>query len=190
MRISAGLLKGRKIGAGKISLKKGGDGYRPTSSKVREAIFDILRSDIEDASFLDLYAGSGTVGFEALSRGAARCCFVESNPRRFREIVSSIEMMGLNNKAQAYREKALDFLGRASRSGNVFGIIFADPPYGSEETGEIFRFLDEDGLLQPDGVVMIEHSSKKVLGKSGRSLRMVRNYRYGDTMLTLFRKDI
>jgi 16S rRNA (guanine966-N2)-methyltransferase len=190
VRISAGLLKGKRIGAGRISPKRGGkDGYRPTSSKVREAIFDILRNEIEDASFLDLYAGSGTVGFEALSRGAARCCFVEQDPRRFSEIVSSVKRMGLDERAVAFRKNASDFLGKASKAGMTFGIIFADPPYVSEETGGILNLLDAGGILERGGVLMIEHSSKKVIGDDGRSLRLVRNYRYGDTMLTLFRRD-
>lgn len=191
MRISAGVLKGRKITAGKISRRREGrEGFRPTSAKVREALFNILRHDIEGAAFLDLYAGSGAVGFEALSRGVARCCLVEDNPRRFMEIVSSVERMGLGKKAFVFREKASAFLRRASGSGMTFGIIFADPPYASEEIEGIFSVLDDGSALQPDGILMVEHSSKKVLADTGRSLRLVRNYKYGDTTLTLFRKGL
>lgn len=191
MRISAGVLKGRKIAPGKISRRREGrEGFRPTSAKVREALFNILRHDIEGAAFLDLYAGSGAVGFEALSRGAARCCLVEDNPRRFMEIVSSVERMALGKKAFVFREKASAFLRRASGSGMTFGIIFADPPYASEEIEEILPVLDDGSALQPDGILMIEHSSKKVLSDTGRSLRLVRNYKYGDTTLTLFRKGL
>ncbi len=189
MKISAGLLKGRKIGSRKMFAKREGDeGFRPTSSKVREAIFDILRHDIQDAAFLDLYAGSGTVGFEALSRGAARCCFVERDQRRFKELVSSVKQMGLDDRAVAFREEASDFLGRVSKSGMTFGIIFADPPYWSEEISGIFHVIDEGPVLLENGILMIEHPSKKVLVETGGSLRLVRNYKYGDTMLTLFRK--
>jgi 16S rRNA (guanine966-N2)-methyltransferase len=191
LRISAGLLKGRKIGSGKISSKMERDeGFRPTSSKVREAIFNILQNDIEDAAFLDLYAGSGTVGFEALSRGAVRCCFVEQNARRIEEIISSAKRMGLDNRVVVFREKASDFLRRASKSGTTFRIIFADPPYASDEISEIFALLDEGGVLDQDGILMVEHSSKKVFGDTGRTLRLIKNYKYGDTMLTLFRKGL
>lgn len=189
MKISAGLLKGRRIRSGTISSRKGAKaGYRPTSSKVREAVFDILRRDIEGASFLDLYAGSGTVGFEALSRGAASCCFVERDALRFREITSSVRRMELDDRAVAFREEASDFLRRASKSGMTFGIIFADPPYSSEELDGIFPLLDEGEILKRGGILMIEHSSKKTFVDAGASLGLVKNYKYGDTMLTLFRK--
>jgi 16S rRNA (guanine966-N2)-methyltransferase len=191
VRISAGLLKGRKTGSGKMSSKMERDeGFRPTSSKVREAIFNILQNDIEGAAFLDLYAGSGTVGFEALSRGAARCCFVEKNPRRIEEIVSSVKRMLLDDRVVVFREKASDFLRRVSKSGTTFRIIFADPPYSSEEISEIFPLLDAGGFLEQGGILMVEHSSKKVLGDTGRTLRLIKNYKYGDTMLTLFRKGL
>jgi 16S rRNA (guanine966-N2)-methyltransferase len=190
VRISAGLLKGRKIRGGKLSSKKNREaGFRPTSSKVREAIFDILRDDIRGASFLDLYAGSGTVGFEALSRGAAECCFVEHDPRRFREIMSSVKRMGLEDSVTLFREEASDFLRRALKSKITFGIIFADPPYSSGEFDKIFPLLDGGEVLREGGLLMIEHPSKKVFMNAAPSLRFVRNYKYGDTMLTLFRKE-
>ena len=190
MRISAGVLKGRKVRAGRLSSKREGkEGFRPTSSKVREAVFDILKNEITDADFLDLYAGSGTVGFEALSRGAARCCFVEQDPRRFREILSSVKNMGLDDKAAVFREDAVLFLERASKSDISFQVVFADPPYASGEIGRVFLLLDGTDVLRKGGVLMIEHSSRNVFQYSGRSLRFVRNYKYGDTMLTFFRKE-
>lgn len=191
MKISAGLLKGRKIGSGRISPKKDTKaGFRPTSSKVREAVFDILRNDIRNSDFLDLYAGSGTVGFEALSRGAATCSFVEQEPTRFREIVLSVKRMGLDARAKVFHQEAAGFLRRAVRSGMFFGIIFADPPYASQEVREIFPVIDESDVLRQGGVLIVEHPSKKEPGHAGRSLRFVKNYKYGDTMLTLFRKDL
>ena len=86
MRISSGSLRGRNIGTRRVFTGKKGEELRPTSAKVREALFDILRREIENASFLDPYAGTGTVGFEAISRGAAGCCFVENSPVRVRTI--------------------------------------------------------------------------------------------------------
>lgn len=190
MRISAGHLKGRKIRAGRISSKREGkEGFRPTSSKVREAVFDILKNEITDVQFLDLYAGSGTVGFEALSRGAANCCFVEQDPGRFRKILSSVKNMTLDDRASAFREDAASFLERSSKSGETFQVIFADPPYACEDVGRIFLIIDETDILRKGGVLMIEHSSRRVLQDSGRSLRLVRNYKYGDTALTFFRKE-
>ena len=183
-------MKGRKIAAGRISSKRQGkEGFRPTSSKVREAVFDILKNYIAGAAFLDLYAGSGAVGFEALSRGAVRCCFVEREPRLFGEIISSVRKIGLDERAVVLREEAILFLQRAAITGVTFGIIFADPPYASEEISRILPLLDEGKVLQETGILLIEHSSKKVIAHGGHTLKLLKTYKYGDTMLTLFRKE-
>lgn len=114
---------------------------------------------------------------------------MESDPARYSEIVSAVKRMGLSDRALAFREDASAFLQKASAANMAFGIIFADPPYASEEAGRILQILDAGGALEAGGVLMIEHSSKQLLRDDGRSLRLVRNYRYGDTMLTLFRGD-
>ncbi|MBI5102005.1 MAG: 16S rRNA (guanine(966)-N(2))-methyltransferase RsmD [Nitrospirae bacterium] len=179
MRISAGSLKG------------GASDLRPTSSKVREALFDILRNDIPDASFLDLYSGTGAVGFEALSRGASKAVFIENEPVRFRYVRAAIEKMEVGDRASAYKIPALDFLRNAAQSGASFNIIFADPPYASEEPGVVLALVDGSDLLADNGCLIFEHASKKDQGTMAlKKLRLVKNYRYGDTMLTLYRRVI
>jgi 16S rRNA (guanine966-N2)-methyltransferase len=189
MRISGGSLRGRKIGIRKAFTGKRGDELRPTSAKVREALFDILRQDIGNSSFLDLYAGTGTVGFEAISRGAAACCFVENSPVRFRTITEFIKKLGLEEKAEAHKTEALHFLEKAALSGMLFDIIFADPPYASKEMETILLFIDSHDILKERGCLVIEHSSKTTPVFQARSLRHVKNYKYGDTMLSLYRKE-
>ncbi len=189
MRISSGGLKGRKIGSRKAFKAKAGDELRPTSAKVREAIFDILRGDIMDAVFLDLYAGTGTVGLEALSRGAEKAYLVESNPVRFRAISDTVVKLGLVGRAFSFREESIRFLIRTSGAGMCFDIIFADPPYASEELEEILSFVDIHDVLRPGGRLIAEHPSRKPLTFVPRSLKLVKNYRYGDTALTLYRKE-
>ncbi|MBA4371658.1 MAG: 16S rRNA (guanine(966)-N(2))-methyltransferase RsmD [Thermodesulfovibrio sp.] len=192
MRISAGTLKGKKIGTRKLFTAGSGTvELRPTSAKVREALFDILRSDITGASFLDLYAGSGAVGFEALSRGAGKTCFVENDQQRTRAIQELIRKADLGNTAAAYQDPVMGFLDRADRSIMVFDLIFADPPYASAEINDVLSFIDNSRLLQEGGSVIIEHASKKPLDASGlTTLRLIKSYRYGDTMLTRYRKVI
>lgn len=189
MRISGGHLKGRKIAAQRkvFAGKNETDELRPTSSKVREALFDILRNDTIDAIFLDLYAGTGTVGFEALSRGAGQVYFVEENKIRYSAIQDSINKIGLGDRAFAQKQQASDFLKRASLSGLRFDIIFVDPPYASDEINRIFPLMDMSGVLKEGGCVIIEHSSRKVMPKENL-LDLIKNYRYGDTTLTLYRK--
>jgi 16S rRNA (guanine966-N2)-methyltransferase len=190
MRISGGLLKGRKLGPQKAFSKKGKeDALRPTSSKVREALFDILRSKMEGAAFLDLFAGTGTVGVEALSRGAATVYFVEDNPMRCRVIRDFLAGTGLADRAFVHTKRALDFLKEAARKGMTFGIIFADPPYGSGETDKVLPLIDTSSVLAEGGSVIVEHSSKMTPCSGLQSLRVIRSYRYGDTMLTLYRKE-
>lgn len=189
MRISAGTLKGRKVAAGKVLKRIDRGEIRPTSAKVREALFDILRNDIANASFLDLYAGTGAVGFEALSRGASRVAFVEAVRTVSKEISGHIEKMGLGEKAEVYTEDAGRFIKRMLSTGMDFDIIFADPPYASEETGDILPMLDADGLLKKGGCLVVEGPSKQVPHNGLHSLRLIKRYRYGDTSLTLYRKE-
>jgi 16S rRNA (guanine966-N2)-methyltransferase len=189
MRISSGTFKGRKIGSRKAFRGKAGDELRPTSAKVREAIFDILRNDISGAVFLDLYAGTGTVALEALSRGAKKAYLVESNPVRYRALNETIDRLGLQEKASSFREEALRFLSRAAGSGIDFDIIFADPPYASGETDNILPSIDRHDILKAGGCLIVEHPSRKPPTFIPLTVKLVKSYRYGDTSLTLYRKE-
>lgn len=190
MRISSGEFKGRKIGKKKLFRGKDGrDDLRPTSSKVREAIFDILRNDLDCASFLDLYAGSGTVGIEAASRGANRIIFVEAVRSRAKAIEEIAGKIGLTDRTRVYCEQTEEFLKRASRAGERFDIIFADPPYDSEEFDKILPLIDEYGILSDRGVVLIEHARKQTVPEKIAALPLKKQYRYGDTMLALYRRS-
>ena len=192
VRISGGVLKGKKIGIRKLFTAKNSVAeLRPTAAKVREALFDILKNNIAGVSFLDLYAGSGAVGFEALSRGASTICFVESDQQRAKAIQDIIEKAGLADRMSSCREQVIGFLNRAERSGIFFDIIFADPPYASEEITDTVSFIDKSRMLRDGGDLIVEHASKKSLDNSGLvTLHPVKTYRYGDTMLTRYRKVI
>lgn len=188
MKISGGQLKGRKIPVGKLVSKRGDSSLlRPTSAKVREALFNILMKDIQTACFLDLFAGTGAVGFEAISRGAEKVFFVENNRFLVKAIDEHISKMDLTGKAFSYAEPALDFLKKASDSGMKFDIIFADPPYASEERERILSYIDRHDILTDSGCLIVEHASRTALPGDMRSLRIVKRYRYGDTMLSLYR---
>ena len=190
MRISAGQFKGRKIGAKRLFAKKQGrDDLRPTSAKVREAIFDILRGELEGASFLDLYAGTGTVGIEAASRGAGSVVFIEAVRSRATAIQSVIDKLGLSSQADVYGEAAEVFLQRISRSGESFDIIFVDPPYASGETGNILLLISEYGILHAQGTALCEHAAKLKPPEAAGNLKLKKQYKYGDTLLALYRKD-
>ena len=190
MRISAGEFKGRKIGSKKLFAKREGkDDLRPTPAKVREAIYDILRNEIADASFLDLYAGTGTIGIEALSRGAGNVVFVESVRPRGKAISDLIDKLNLGLKASVHCEQVEIFLQRASVTGKTYDIIFADPPYASAEIEKILPLIEKYGILDAQGVLLCEHAAKTVVPDAAGSLRLMKQYRYGDTRLALYRKE-
>jgi 16S rRNA (guanine(966)-N(2))-methyltransferase RsmD len=191
MRISGGAAKGRKVGLKKAFAKKGEtDELRPTSAKVRQAIFNILGNILGDkivgSRFLDLYAGTGAVGIEALSRGAGKTVFVDDNSLRINIIKELLEKFGFKDRAGVVKDKASNFI---RKSESVFDIIFVDPPYASGELDMVLPLIDEKAILGDNGIVIAEHLTKKILLPEIGSLKLIKTYKYGDTSLTLYRKE-
>ncbi len=188
MRISGGTAKGRKVGIRKAFLRRAdGDELRPTPAKVRAAVFNILRDRIEGSAFLDLYAGTGAVGIEALSRGAERVVFVEEDHLRVNIIKEFVDRFGFMEKALIVRDRVQDFL---RKNEERFAVIFLDPPYASEETMQIISLIDELGTAEEDGTIIAEHSSKRELGERAGELTLKKKYKYGDTSLSLYKKTV
>jgi len=189
MRISGGIAKGRRTAPQKI-LKKNATGemLRPTSAKVREAVFDILRDMIEGATFLDLYAGTGTVGLESLSRGAHKAFFVEPDDLRFRIIKKSISEFGFPNKAFVIKGRAYEFIKKWRPEKERFDIIFVDPPYQSDEVDTILPLIGQMDILSEGGRIIVEHFFKRKMPDKAGTLVFLKNYRYGDSMLTFYVK--
>jgi 16S rRNA (guanine966-N2)-methyltransferase len=172
MRISGGIAKGRTIRTKRLFSKASkAEELRPTSSKVREALFDIIRDRIEGAIFVDLYAGTGTVGLESLSRGAREAIFVEPTRLRADAIEETGVQFGFRDKITVVEGTAEGFLKKASTEKKRFDIFFVDPPYFSEEIMKILPLIFKRKLPELTG-----------------ELKMIRSYRYGDTVLTVYRK--
>jgi 16S rRNA (guanine966-N2)-methyltransferase len=181
------MAKGRRTASKSLFTKtSAGERVRPTSSKVREALFDILRNRIEGACFVDLYAGTGTVGLEALSRGAGYGFFVEPNELLVGMIKKALQDIGFLDKAVVLKERADEFLLKAALRNERFDIFFIDPPYQSEEVDTVLPMIGEKNLLKENGLVIVEHFFKKALPERAGSLKIDRTYRYGDTMLTKY----
>lgn len=184
MRISAGSAKGRKVVLNKSLLgNKTGDSLRPTGAKVRQALFNILSVKVSGSAFLDLYAGTGAVGLESLSRGAAHVVFVERNQARCKAIKHMLDRFGFADRAEVVKDDALRFLKLEERE---FDIVFIDPPYDSDDTGKVFELIGLKALLKASGLIVWEHSSKKSLPEVMGGHRLLRSYRYGDTALSLY----
>ncbi|MBM4139931.1 MAG: 16S rRNA (guanine(966)-N(2))-methyltransferase RsmD [Nitrospira sp.] len=189
IKISGGTAKGRRTAPKRLFSKTSYDReLRPTSSKVREALFDIMKGRIEGASFVDLYAGTGTVGLEALSRGAGKAVFVEPDKVRARMIKENAERFGFSKKVIVVNCSAYEFLKKAYAEKEYFDIFFLDPPYYSEEIMKTLPLIAEKRLLNRGGTVIVEHFFKKKLPETAGELKMLKSYRYGDTMLTLYRR--
>lgn len=188
MRVTGGALRGRKISRKGLGGTSPHGALRATSSKVREAIFNIIEPKMEGAVFLDLYAGSGAVGTEAMSRKAAKVFFVEADSGRVAGIEEMLRGCGCRQRAVVLREKALDFLRKAAFENMRFDIVFLDPPYASKELELVLPLLGKGSVLAEDAVVIAEHRKKTVLPDEAGVLRKHKTYRYGDTHLTLYRK--
>ncbi len=186
MRISGGIAKGRRILTKKaLHARDDRTGIRPTSAKVRQAIFNILGERITGSRFLDLYAGSGAVGIEAVSRGADRVVFVEADQIAAKNMKDFIDRFGFKDKSIVIMDKASLFL---SKTEDQFDIIFVDPPYASDEIDTVLPMIDRLPVLRDEGIVIAEHSSKRTLHEITGDLMLVKRYKYGDTALTLFKK--
>lgn len=187
MRIVAGKFKGRRLKTLKSSE------VRPTADRVKESLFRIFGEQVVDADFLDLCAGTGNIGLEALSQGARSATFVDSNYHAIRTIESNLEMCGFDRKPPQIRlihldaRKALDRLGKRRAK---FDLIYFDPPYASKIHESCVKQIAEGDLLSAAGVLVIEHGKVQEPDWTEAlildELVLSRQERYGDTMLSFY----
>lgn len=179
IKIIAGALKGKTIKA------PTGDSTRPTSSKVRESIFSIIGSYIDNSVWLDLFAGSGSVGFEAISRGAKEVTFIEKDAYAYKALIKNVDLIGISEKAKTIRTDSTLFFKKCISS---YDFIFIDPPYMSDLYQKVFESLNKKpAILNEDGFLIVEHASKLDL-PSLEFFEKQKSYKYGDTTITIFKK--
>ena len=181
MRVIAGEHKGRRL-----THPKGQD-LRPTSARVKEALFSILRERTTDARFLDLFAGTGAIGIEALSRGAQFAAFVETSPASLKVLRANLDRCGLIASSEVHACSAETFLRRQRASEGSFDIIFADPPYHEESVVSLLPLIDRAAIMAPNSIVVLEHFTKISAPPHAGRIVLSRQYRYGDTSLSLYR---
>lgn len=155
---------------------------------LRQALFNSVQGRVEGARVLDLFAGSGALGFEALSRGAAHVVFLESDAAAIRCIQKNIQTLGVGDRAVLLAEPLLRSHSHLKKRG-PFDLILADPPYGKEFEGPILTLITEHELLATDGTLCLEWGGKEtVLPDTGPFLVKIREKNYGDSILTTFRR--
>jgi 16S rRNA (guanine(966)-N(2))-methyltransferase RsmD len=164
-------------------------GIRATEAKVRQALFNILASAIEGARVLDGFAGSGAVGIEALSRGAAFAAFVESETEPVLAIRDNLERLGGELPREAWRVLHLDIergIRELARSEPPFDVAVFDPPYRTGEGKKALNAVVDCAILAPAGIVVIEHDQRTELPAVVGPLQQCKRHRYGDTVLSFY----
>ena len=183
MRIIAGTFRSRILKSVK------GHALRPTSDWLRETLFNVLGPAVSDSRFLDLYAGTGAVGIEALSRGAIEAVFVENHAAAAKLMGENLALLKIDSGAQVISADALQALAKlSSRTRPPFDFIFLDPPYAAEhEYGLALDFLAASSLISADSIVIAEHRKTFALAETFGSLQRYRVLKQGDAALSFYR---
>ena len=184
MRIIAGAYKGRRLVAPR------GETTRPTADQVRIALLDTLMPWLPEARVLDLFAGAGGVGLEALSRGAAHATFVERDARAVHALRANVTTLGVERAARIVRDDVRRALSTLRREGGRFDVVFLDPPYDADDVATTLEALAERDVLADGGVVVAQHLTKRAPAASFGALAAFRTRRFGETTLTFFRRDV
>ncbi len=183
MRVITGKVKGRKLKAPK------GLDVRPTTDRVKESIFNILRTVSEKSKVLDLFAGSGSVGIEFLSRGADECYFIDNDNISIKIIRENLEHTGLTSQSYIYKnsfESAIKILGKRNIT---FDYIFMDPPYEKDLVLPALELICKEMLIKKNGLVIIEHEREITLPKNFFSLVKTDFREYGTTTVTFYTNE-
>lgn len=183
MRIISGLSKGRVLETIK------GMNTRPTSDRVKESLFSIIQDRIKDSIILDLFAGTGNLGFEALSRGASKAVFIDQNIKAIDAIKRNSRNLGYEEVSEIYRNDAMRALTELSKRDIVFNIIFIDPPYCKDYEETLLSLIDDKSILHNEGIIIIEHDAKTILSHRVANLECYDRRKYGGTGLSFFRKE-
>jgi 16S rRNA (guanine(966)-N(2))-methyltransferase RsmD len=174
VRVIAGQLRGRRLHSARVAE------LRPTSDRVREAIFNILGDGVKGARVLDLYAGTGALAIEALSRGAARATCVERDPQARAALERNVAALDLDERLEIVALDALDYCRQIAEDGATYEMVFCDPPYATDLEPLVDAVVEQDWWTS---VCVIEHAAN---GSVGESATTADTRRYGDTGVTFF----
>lgn len=180
MRVITGTARGKRLKTPEGLLT------RPTSDRVKEALFSAIQFEVQNARFLDLFAGSGQMGIEALSRGARRATFVDCRAEACKLVKENLRLTGLMQNASVVQSDYMSFL---ERSVEEYDIIFLDPPYAEVFLENSLKKISEIDILSDCGIIICERPADKTLDLEIPGLRRCKDYRYGKTWVTIFRRN-
>ncbi|MBP3964536.1 16S rRNA (guanine(966)-N(2))-methyltransferase RsmD [Paenibacillus lignilyticus] len=183
MRVIAGTAKGRTLKA------VPGKNTRPTTDKVKEAIFSMIGPFFDGGFVLDLFAGTGGLGIESLSRGMDRAVFVDLDGGSIEVIKQNVQAAGVAEQAEIYRTEAVRAVKALAKRGLKFELVFLDPPYRMKEMDSLMNELAERDLLGTDATIVVEHDADHVYPETMEVFRQIRHSKYGDTAVTIYRYE-
>jgi 16S rRNA (guanine(966)-N(2))-methyltransferase RsmD len=181
VRIIGGVYKSRKLKFPKTKL------IRPATDRLKETIFNILGQTMEGERVLDLYAGMGSIGIEALSRGAAKATFVEQSSLGIRYIADNLRVFGLENRSSVLKTDVLRAVPELYKQGESYHVVFIDPPYNQGLVKKTLLLVDQFDILSPHGKIVVEHARQEELPYL-RQYRLERSNKYGITCLSFLYK--
>lgn len=183
MRIIAGTYKGRQL------QPVPGKSTRPTTDKVKEAVFQMIGPFFDGGSCLDLFAGSGSLGLEALSRGMTHGVFVDKHPKSIHTIHENVKIVNLEEQVEIFRADAFRALQAASKRNLQFDLIFLDPPYGKVSYEKLFEQIGSLQLLTKNGMIYCEHDTSEKLPEESEHFLMKKQAAYGKTIgITIYKR--
>ncbi len=183
MRITAGEYRGRRLRSPR------GSETRPTSDLLRQAIFNVVGPRVAGARVLDLFAGTGALGVEALSRGAAEATFVERDRAALASLQGNLTDLALSARARIVPGDALAAIAALARAGDRFDCVLIDPPYAGDLARQCVETLAPGGILSENAVLLVQAFHKTDLPERAGALSRAWQRRYGETRLTLYRKE-
>lgn len=183
MRIIAGYAKGRKLKSPE------NQDIRPTSDRVKEAIFSMIAFYLPGKIVLDLFAGTGNLGLEALSRGAKFSVFVDNNREALKLVNQNIKLLGYKDKTSVVFSDALKALDLFRKRNEKFDIVFIDPPYRQSLYGEIIQSIAENDIIDRSGILIIEHPADIKLKDEYEGLKKIKEKKYGNTSITILKRE-
>ena len=182
MKVISGKLKGRKIEGYDI------EGTRPTMDRVKESLFGSIQNYIDNSIVLDLFAGSGNLGIEAISNGSLKCYFVDNNKKCIKTIQDNIKQFGIEDNSVVIQNDYRNALQYFYHNDVKFDIIFVDPPYQYKLMNEILELVSNYNLLNDNGIIVLEYSFDK-LEEDIEGYSLLKYKKYGDKYISIYQKN-
>lgn len=179
MRVISGILKGRTIKGYDM------DGTRPTMDRLKESLFAMIQTSVNDSICLDLFAGSGALGIEAISNGASLCYFIDNSNDAYKTVLDNIKTFKIEDKSKVLKLDYRDALKHFKENKIKFNLIFIDPPYKDKNIPNILSFISNNNLLYPKGQVICELSGYDLTGEYS-NLDLVKRREYGDKIVYIY----